>query len=141
MRSEKWMRGGSCIIKLGRSSSIGLVILLAMLCSNGCEKEDTLAPNISISGTVTDNSGYAGTIIVEIDYNRRDIANSAGQYSIAIHTDFYVDSLYAWVDRDGNSAYTAGEPFGFYHSSTELDRAKSIHARDSDIGNINFSIP
>jgi hypothetical protein len=120
----------------------GSVLLMAALFSHGCEKKETLlSPSISVSGTVANNSGYTGTIVVEIEHNLRDIADSEGHYSIGIHQDFYIDSLYAWVDRDGNGLYTQGEPFGFYYSTAEPHQAKAIHARDADIGNVDFSIP
>jgi hypothetical protein len=136
------MRGTDCIVKLHGQAALGLVLLLAVFFSDGCEdKEDVLSPSISVSGRVTNNSGYAGTIVVEIDHNLRDRADTGGQYSIGIHKDFYIDSLYAWVDRDGNDIYTQGEPFGFYHSSAEPHRAKAIHARGTNIVNIDFSIP
>ena len=129
------------VIPGGRTLA-GFVLLLAMSVCHGCgEGDDALAPNISVSGTVTNASGYSGTIIVEISRSLRDVASAGGQYSIAIHRDFYIDSLYSWVDRDGNNAYTQGEPFGFYHSSGDPDHAKPIHARDQNVGHVNFSIP
>ncbi|MCX5753108.1 MAG: hypothetical protein NTW97_05610 [Candidatus Krumholzibacteria bacterium] len=141
-KSERWMRGTDCIVKLHGPARIGWALFLAALVFIGCDKkEDVLAPSIAVSGKVTNNSGQAGTIFVEIDHNLRDIADAGGLYSIGIHKDFYIDSLYAWVDKDGNSAYTAGEPFGFYHSSADPLRAKAMQARSTNIGNINFSIP
>jgi len=137
-----WMRDINCIVKFHGPAPIGLVLFLSVFFSDGCDKkEDLLSPSISVSGKVTNNSGSAGTIIVEIEYNLRDMADTEGQYSIGIHKDFYVDSLYAWVDRDGNNIYTQDEPFGFYRSSAEPLRAKPIHARSTNIGNIDFSIP
>jgi hypothetical protein len=121
--------------------TILLVLLLGILLSCSDDTEDPFTPSISVSGTVTNNSGVGGTIIVEIDYNRRDLADPDGKYSIGITKEYYIDSLYAWVDQDENDRYTAGEPLGFYHSVSEPERAKPIHARNYDITNINFTIP
>jgi hypothetical protein len=136
------MRRIDCIMKLHVPARIGLALLAAAVLFNGCgKKEDVLAPSISVSGRVTNSSGQAGTIVVEIDHNLRDIADAGGQYSIGIHKDFFIDSLYAWVDLDGNGAYTVDEPFGFLHSSANPQRAMTMHARSTNIGNIDFSIP
>jgi hypothetical protein len=115
---------------------------IAALLMVGCGKDEKpFEPSITISGTVTNNSGVSGTIVVEIDYNRRDVANSRGEYSIKIAKDYYIDSLYAWVDQDKNNRYSPGEPFGFYRSQSEPLRARPIHARGYDIANIDFAVP
>jgi hypothetical protein len=118
-----------------------IALLFAVLFGSCGEDKDPLAPSVSVSGTVTNNSGHSGTIIVEITHNARDIADTSGAYSIAVHKDYYVDSLYAWVDLDGSGTYTAGEPFGFYHSIAYPTDAKSFHVRSSNIIGIDFSIP
>lgn len=50
-------------------------------------------------------------------------------------------SLYAWVDRNRNRSFEAGEPAGFYRSLTNPNRAQTIHMRSEDVGGIDFSIP
>jgi hypothetical protein len=91
-----------------------------------------LAPSVILSGTVTNNSGVDGAIIVEIDHNLRDTADVLGYFTIIVHKDFIVDSLYAWVDENANSFYDAGEPSGAY--------PQSFHVRNSNIANLNFAI-
>ncbi|HER43420.1 MAG TPA: hypothetical protein ENO08_03065, partial [Candidatus Eisenbacteria bacterium] len=82
-----------------RATAISVCILVLLLWFSSCEdSEDPLALTISVSGTVTNNSGHSGTVIVEIDYNKRDIADAEGRYSIPLHKDYYIDSLYAYVD-------------------------------------------
>jgi hypothetical protein len=109
-----------------------MLLISALVCSCG-DEDDPLAPEVLLSGTVTNNSGVAGTIIVEIDRNLRDVADVQGHFVIRVHKDFLVDSLYAWVDENANSSFDAGEPNGAYPSS--------FHVRSSNIGNLNFSIP
>ena len=105
------------------------------------EEDDPLALSVAIRGIVTNNSGVAGAIIVEIDHNMWSGANSEGHYEIMVRRDFYVDSLYAWVDKDGDKRYTRGEPNGFYHSKDTPGRAKSFQVRDTAVSNVNFEIP
>lgn len=122
-----------------------LVVILALWvglyasCSE--DTEDPFALSITVSGTVTNNSGIDGAVIVEIDYDKRDAADPEGDYSIGIRKDYYIDSLYAWVDQDANNRYTPGEPLGFYHSVEDPARAKPIHARNTNISGIDFTIP
>ena len=119
---------------------ICILVVITIFC--GCEEEDELLTlTISVSGTVTNNSGQSGTIIVEIDYNIRDFADGEGHYSIPLHKDYYIDSLYAYVDLDGNKAFSVGEPYGFFHHEDEPNCAQPIHLRSSSLTNINFTIP
>lgn len=120
--------------------AISLITVAIGLMSCG-EESDPLAPNVALAGKVTNNSGASGAVIVEIDSYLRCVANGTGGYQINIHRDFYVDSLYAWVDKDGNGKYNAGEPFGFYRVANNPSCARSFQVRDSDITNLNFSIP
>ena len=106
-----------------------------------CEEDDPLAPNVALRGRVTNNSGATGAVVVEIDYYLRDTADVAGNFEIKVHQDLLVDSLYAWVDKDGNEKYTNGEPYGFYHSQSAPSRALAFHVRDQDVSNLNFDIP
>lgn len=112
--------------------AVTMLLVCALVCSCG-DEDDPLAPNILLSGTVTNNSGVAGTIIVEIDHNLRDVADVLGHFVIQVHQDFLVDSLYAWVDENSNSFFDAGEPFGEYPTS--------FHVGSSSMGNLDFSIP
>jgi hypothetical protein len=121
--------------------SIGLATLLILVLSCSCAKEDNpLEPNVVLSGKVTNSSGASGTIIVEIEYYIRDTADSQGYYALKVHADFFVDSLYAWVDKDGNGKYTKGEPFGFYHSQHDSVHANSFHVRNNDISGLDIDI-
>jgi hypothetical protein len=99
-----------------------------------CDEDDPLAPNVALTGKVTNNSGVTGPIIVEVNSpNLRDVADAEGRYEIRVHRDFYVDSLYAWVDNDGNGQFTNGEPHGFYGRCP-------FQVRDIDVVNLNFGI-
>jgi hypothetical protein len=125
-----------------RVIATSVCILALILWLSGCEdKEDPLALTISVSGTVTNNSGYSGTVIVEVDHNIRDVADSEGYYSIPLHNDYYIDSLYAYVDLNQNNAFTVGEPYGFFHYQDEPSLAQPIHVRSSNVTNITFTIP
>lgn len=115
-----------------KSIAITLLLVCAFICACS-EEDDPLAPSVILSGTVTNNSGVEGQIIVEIDHNLRDVADVLGYFTIIVHKDFIVDSLYAWVDENANSFYDAGEPSGAYPSS--------FHVRNSNIANLNFTIP
>ena len=114
------------------SKAVTMLLICVLVCSCG-DEDDPLAPDIVLSGTVTNNSGTAGTIIVEIDHSKRDVADVLGHFVIRVHNDFLVDSLYAWVDENSNSFFDAGEPHGAYPTS--------FHVRSSNVGNLNFSIP
>lgn len=114
-----------------------LVSILVFACE---KKEDPLALDVTLSGKVTNLSGSKGAIIVEIDHNLRDIADSEGRWAFKVHEDYYVDSLYSWVDTDGNGAYTSGEPYGFYHSESNPSRAKAFLVRNTDVTNLNITI-
>lgn len=118
---------------------IAVIVLTALLfaCS---DKDDILAPDNVLSGTVANNSGVTGTIYVEIQYNLRDKADGSGRWAISVHDDYYVDSLYAYVDVNDDDNYDPGEPFGFYHNSGE-SVAKGFLVRNMDVSNLNFSIP
>ncbi|MBN1885077.1 MAG: hypothetical protein JW876_06100 [Candidatus Krumholzibacteriota bacterium] len=118
-----------------------LLIVSTMILSACGDENDILEPGNVLSGTVTDNSGMSGTVIVEIDYNIRDIADEDGRWAISVRDFFYVDSLYAYVDVDGDGGYDQGEPFGFYHSADDDTRAKAFTVRNTDVGNLDFSIP
>ena len=121
------------------ASIVAMVLVLILV--GGCEEDDPLEPNVSLGGRVANNSGVAGSIIVEVDSYLRCVADAAGRDEMKTHRDFYVDSLYAWVDKDGNGKYDAGEPFGFYAMTSDSRRAQSFQIRDVDITNLNFSIP
>lgn len=57
-----------------RATAISACILVMLLWVYSCEdSEDPLALTISVSGTITNNSGYSGTVIVEIDYYKEVI--------------------------------------------------------------------
>jgi hypothetical protein len=116
-------------------------LLLVVVLSSCGEENDPLATDIVLSGKVTNNSGQSGTVIVEIDHNKRDIADAEGFYAIPLRANFLVDSLYAFADKNKNGVYTSGELFGFYKSSQNSTRAQKIHVRTSDVRNVNFSIP
>jgi len=104
----------------------------------GCsDKNDILAPDNVLSGTVSNNSGITGSVIVEIQYNLRDVADENGRWAISVHDDYYVDSLYAYVDADGDDKYDQGEPYGYYGSGS----AKGFLVKNMDVGNLNFTIP
>ncbi|MFH1756110.1 MAG: hypothetical protein ABIA59_10465 [Candidatus Latescibacterota bacterium] len=106
--------------------------LVVLICSCGDEK-DPLSVEVSISGKVTNNSGVVGAIIVEIDYYMRDTAEADGDYSINVHKDLFVDTLYAWVDVNRNASHDPGEPAGSYGTPFQV--------RGSNIGNVDFTIP
>jgi hypothetical protein len=109
--------------------AIGLFVTLT-----GCgDEESPLTTDITVSGTVTNNSGESGKIIVEIDYYLRDMANLKGEYAINVHRDFYVDSLYAWVDLNLDNKYNSGEPHGVYPTKFQV--------RNMNVTNLNFTIP
>ena len=91
------------------ASSVCMFVLLLWVFS--CEgSDDPLALTISVSGNVTNNSGYSGTVIVEIDYNKRDIADGEGRYSIPLHKDYYIDSLNTKEDQNKNIDCSSREP-------------------------------
>ena len=119
---------------------IALIIFMTLhlACS---DKNDILAPDNVLSGTVTNNSGVSGTVFVEIQYNLRDVADGNGRWAISVHDDYYVDSLYAYVDVNDDDNYDPGEPFGFYHYAGDNTVAKGFLVRNMDISNLNFSIP
>ena len=113
---------------------IRLLLTGLVLAVTGCEDEESpLTTEITISGTVTNNSSESGKIIVEIDYYLRDAANLQGEYEINVHRDFYVDSLYAWVDVNLDSKCNNGEPHGAYPSAFQV--------RNMNVTNVDFSIP
>jgi hypothetical protein len=119
-----------------------LTVLLAALLV-GCGEDEDKSPltrNLSLSGKVTNKTPASGSLIVEIDYNLKDVADGEGHWAIPVHQDFLVDSLYAYVDSDGNGSWSNGEPFGFYHSDAQPNRAKSVHVRNSDVPNLDITI-
>ncbi|UCH84146.1 MAG: hypothetical protein JSW50_00200 [Candidatus Latescibacterota bacterium] len=119
-----------------------VLIVVVLSCGvTGCEKDDPLEPNVTLSGQVTNSSGQTGTVIVEIDYYLRDTTDPQGRFEIQVHRDFFVDSLYAWVDCDGDGRCTHDEPHGFYHGKGDSLRARSFQVRDYDISGLNFDIP
>lgn len=62
-------------------------------------------------------------------------------HTIAVKKDLLIDSLYAWVDKNSNSAFDTGEPCGFYHTSADPGHAKTTHVRDQNVTKVDFSIP
>ncbi len=120
---------------------MALVILMTFLLACSEDEKDFLVPDNVLSGTVTNNSGITGTIYVEIQYNLRDVADGSGRWAISVHDDYYVDSLYAYVDVNGDDNYDSGEPFGFYHAAGEYSTAKGFLVRNMDVSNLDFSIP
>jgi len=128
-------------MNLNRTFCGTFIFIVLWIGVTGCEKDDPLAPEITLSGKVTNSSGQSGPVIVEIEHYLRDTADSEGRFEIRVHQDFFVDSLYAWVDGDGDGRYTRGEPYGFYHGQDNPARARMFQVRDYDISNLNFSIP
>ncbi len=121
-----------------RALTAGLVTALLWI---GCSEEtDPLARTVGVSGKVTNSSAQSGTIIVQIQYNLRDVADSEGRYTIMVHRDFYIDSLYAYVDVNGNGQFDQTERYGFYRSGPNAIHATPIHVRSSDINNIDITI-
>jgi len=126
---------------LMNSRFISLIVILIILMTLylACSDEnDMLDLDNVLSGTVTNNSGVSGTIYVEIQYNLRDVADGSGRWSILVHDDYYVDSLYSYVDVNEDDNYDPGEPFGFYGGNST---AKGFLVRNMDVSNLNFSIP
>jgi hypothetical protein len=119
--------------------ALSLTVSAAILVS--CSEDDPLEPSVSVSGRVTNDSGETGNIWVEITRNKRVKATPAGNYVLPVHKDFYVDSLYAYVDVSANNQYDQGEPYGFYHSSGAPDVARPIHLRSQSVPNVNITIP
>ena len=85
---------------------LGAAAVILTACS---EENDILDLDKVLSGNVSNNSGITGTVIVEIEHNLRDIADPSGNWAISVHSEYFVDSLYAWVDVDGDKAYDPGE--------------------------------
>jgi len=118
---------------------LGLVPLMFICILISCE--DTPVAPIELRGKVTNGSGEAGSVIVEIDYYLSTVADSSGNFRIEVHRDFLVDSLYAWVDTDEDGDWAEEEPFGFFHTRTDTVHAWSFQCRDQDVKNLSFDIP
>ena len=113
---------------------IRLLLTGLVLAVTGCEDEESpLTTEITISGTVTNNSSESGKIIVEFDNYLRDAADLQGNFVINVHKDTYVDSLYAWVDVNLDSKCNNGEPHGAYGSGFQIN--------NSNVTDLNFTIP
>jgi len=125
-----------------RLKSLAACAVAACALAASCGSDDNpLSPTVALSGQVTNLSGESGKIIVEIRHDLRNRADNGGRWIIFVHEDFYVDSLYAWVDADANGLYDGGEAFGFYHSAPKPTEALSFHVRNANIPQLNFSIP
>jgi len=118
----------------------GAVAACALAASCGSD-DDPLSPTVALSGQVSNLSGETGAIIVEIRHDLRNRADNGGRWMIFVHKDFYVDSLYAWVDANGNGLYDGGEAYGFYHSQNEPNKALSFRVRNTNVPQLNFTIP
>jgi hypothetical protein len=120
--------------------TLTLTVSAAVLMSCS-EENDLLEPSIAISGRVTDNSGQSGDVYVEVSRSKRTKVNPNGSYVLPVHKDYYIDSLYAYVDVSGNQQYDQNEPYGFLHSSSNHALAQPIHVRDQSVPNVNIEIP
>jgi hypothetical protein len=131
----------SVVSRLLTVAFVSLFAALWVILASCGEESDPLEPDVAISGRVTNLSGDTGEIYVEISPSKRTKASPAGLYVIQVHRDFYVDSLYAYVDVGANDQYDPGEPYGFLHSSSNPTVALPIHVRDQPVPNVNIEIP
>ena len=131
----------SIISRLFTVVFVMLLTVLPVILASCSEKDDPLEPSISISGRVTNNSGESGTVYVEVTRTKKAQATPAGYYLLPVTKDFYVDSLYAYVDVSGNAQCDQYEPYGFLHSSSDPGVALPIHVRDQSVPNVNIEIP